>query len=382
METPVPFYSNLHAESVNPPQTSPDASLDPVFQTLSHLSPSSQDLVISLVNQLGQREGISVDSTGTRGLKVPADGIDLWVIHLKRKRQSKRTIESYVSVVSAYLARDPLPTRLNIERYLADELDRVSPARVKTIRNGLRSFFGFLHSSGLWPTNPVAQVEGIPVPKHEKRVPEDHEIAALLQQRVDRGKGKTRTFRPADDAKFRLITILLIDTGLRREECATIKKADIDYAAGFIRVLGKGTGGGKERFVPISPETAQLLGAYVEQFTFTDNPYLFPASRKGVGHAWINNYAKTLKRMCKNAGIPPISPHQLRHYFATSSMRDGARLHIISRILGHASVAITADVYTHVNRDEMSGEHARHSPLAKHIKPMLPAGDREEKRTA
>ncbi len=278
----------------------------------------------------------------------------MWIIHLKRKRRSPATIDSYRRALRAYLERDPMPTHLSVEQRFAEELEWVSPARVKMIRNALRSFFDFLHTQGLWPTNPVAHLEGIPVPKRERRVPEDHEIATLLQQ---------HTFRSTDDAKFRITTVLLTDTGLRRQECERIKIADIDYDAGFIRVLGKGTGGGKERYVPISLETVQLLQVYVQQFIRPDNPYLFPATRKGVGHAWISEYARTLKRMCKKGGIQPISPHQLRHYFATSSMRDGARLHIISRILGHASVAVTADVYTHVDRDEMSVEHARHSSL-------------------
>ena len=145
-------------------------------------------------------------ATGARGLAVPTDGIDFWVINLKRKRQSPATIDSYTRAIRAYLERDPLPTRLSVERRLADELERVSPSRVKTIRNALRSFFGYLHSSGLWPINPVALVEGIPVPKRERRVPEDHEIAALLQQ---------RTYRlGSDDAKFRIITLMIGQCGL------------------------------------------------------------------------------------------------------------------------------------------------------------------------
>ncbi len=166
-----------------------------IFSTISQLSPSSQDLVVSTVNQLAQREGINVTPMGTRGLNVPAEGMDMWIIHLKRKRRSPATIDSYRRALRACLERDPMPTHLSVEQRFAEELERVSPARVKMIRNALRSFFDFLHTQGLWPTNPVAHLEGIPVPKRERRVPEDHEIATLLQQ---------HTFRSTDDAKFRI----------------------------------------------------------------------------------------------------------------------------------------------------------------------------------
>ena len=357
METPVLSYSNTPNDGVNPSPaltTGVDPSLSYLFQSLSLLSPSSQDLVTTMVNQLAQREGINVAATSSHGLQVPEEGIDLWLIHLRRKRRSPDTVETYHRVLRAYLKLDPIPSRLSVEKTLAGYLDRVSPSRVKTIRSAIRSFFGFIHDQGLWPTKPVERLEGIPVPKRERRVPEDHEIAAVLQQ---------RTIRRTDDAKFRIITILLIDTGMRRQECERIKIVDIDFKTLFIRLIGKGD---KERWVPMSPETAVLLDAYVREHTRAGNPYIFPNTRKGgAGHTYIEGYAKSLKLACQKAGVPPISPHQLRHYFATASIRSGAKLHVISRILGHAFQAITADVYVHTNREDMEQSHQQHSPLAK-----------------
>ena len=82
--------------------------------------------------------------------------------------------------------------------------------------------------------------------------------------------------------------------------------------------------------------------------------------------------------MCHKVGCMEITPHQLRHYFATYALKDGAKLEVVSRILGHASVAITADTYRHVSRSEMHEELQAHGPLS-HVAPprLLPEGGTE-----
>ena len=75
--------------------------------------------------------------------------------------------------------------------------------------------------------------------------------------------------------------------------------------------------------------------------------------------------------MCHKVGITPITPHQLRHYFATYALKDGAKLEVVSHILGHASVAITADTYRHISRSEMHEELQAHGPLSRVTPPRL-----------
>ena len=82
--------------------------------------------------------------------------------------------------------------------------------------------------------------------------------------------------------------------------------------------------------------------------------------------------------MCHKVGIRPITPHQLRHYFATCALKDSAKLEVISRILGHTSMAITADTYRHVTRSEMHEDLQAHGPLSRVVPPrLLPEGETE-----
>ena len=103
----------------------------------------------------------------------------------------------------------------------------------------------------------------------------------------------------------------------------------------------------------------------------SDSPYLFPGDTS-TGHMNIHNLEKTLKRMCKRLGVRPFTPHQLRHLYATTMLRDGAKLEIVSRILGHAGVGVTADIYRHVAMAEVHEEHLRFAPF--NGKKALPEG--------
>ena len=94
----------------------------------------------------------------------------------------------------------------------------------------------------------------------------------------------------------------------------------------------------------------------------SDSPFLFPGETS-EGHAHISNIEKTLKRACVRAGVRPFTPHQLRHFFATESLKNGAKLDVISRILGYADAGITSRVYRHIQTDEMREAVDEHAPL-------------------
>ena len=319
--------------------------VEQIAQMLGMLSPASQDMVAMMVRQLAEREGVAVVHTASAGLQLPADGIQMWVAELKSQTRSNNTIHLYTRAASSYLAQDPTPTSLSIKQHLAAEMDRVSEARVKTIRNALASLFTFLHSEGLWPNNPLATISRIKVAKRRRQPPATQDVMVIL-----RGRG-----RP----KFKMIFLLLVDTGIRIDECCSILRDDIDLAARRIRVIGKGN---KERWVPVSPETTHILRAYLAD-TPTDSIYLFPSKRK-KGYANPKAYRTSLHRACNRIGIKHITPHQLRHHFATTSLNAGARLDVVSHILGHASVAITADIYVHVDDAQLSEAHDKYGPLA------------------
>ncbi|MFC2024537.1 tyrosine-type recombinase/integrase [Chloroflexota bacterium] len=162
-----------------------------------------------------------------------------------------------------------------------------------------------------------------------------------------------------DTPKFRLMVVLLIDTGLRIWEACSIRRNNINFERLEIKVMGKGR---KERVVPISHLTAALLDAWIERCE--DSEWLFPANNpQGYWHEC--SFERTIKRVCQRHGIKPITPHALRHFFATHNLKNGARLEVVSKILGHASTSITADIYVHVDRDDIHNTHRQFSPFAK-----------------
>jgi site-specific recombinase XerD len=277
------------------------------------------------------------------------DCVPLWVSSLKARHQSPRTITGYEADVRNYLKHDPQPTFLSIQGYIARRLDEVSPARVASERKALVSFFKFMHKSGLVPDDPTAKLDSFRVNYKERELPTRQDIDKLLG---------SDCYHKKDTIKFRTMTLLLANTGLRLGEACTIKKADIKFDSLEIRVMGKGR---KQRVVPISEYVAQALKAWIDRDGHSE--WLFPADN-AAGYWDERNFEKTFKRQCKRYGVKPFTPHALRHYFATHSLRNGARLEVVSRILGHASVSITADIYTHIDEEEIHDTHRRFSPFA------------------
>ncbi len=164
--------------------------------------------------------------------------------------------------------------------------------------------------------------------------------------------------RAQDSMKIRTVVILLATTGLRLTECMSLKKDSIDLDSKELKILGKG---GKRRVVPLLESTAEMLAGYMEARQ-SDSPFVFPGNTR-TGYAEIYNVEKTLKRACLRAGVEPFTPHQLRHLYATEMLRSGAKLEVVERILGHASIGITADIYRHVNRGELHEENDRYAPM-------------------
>ena len=321
------------------------SSLEPTITALA------QQLAQQMLANLFQASSTGVPPTPstTHGLQDLEQGVPLWVASLKARHQSPRTIQGYEADVRNYLKRNPEPTFLSIQGYIARRLDEVSPARVASERKALVSFFKFLHKSGLVPEDPTAKLDSFRVTYKERELPTRQDIYKLLG---------SECYHRTDTAKFRTMTLLLANTGLRLGEACSIKKADIRFDSLEIRVMGKGR---KQRVVPISEYVAKMLSAWIEQDG--QGEWLFPANNP-AGYWDERSYEKTFKRQCKRCGVKPFTPHALRHYFATHSLRNGARLEVVSRLLGHASIAITADIYTHIDEEEIHDTHSRYSPFA------------------
>ena len=103
-----------------------------------------------MARQLAENEGINVPLSPSAGLQAPAEGIPLWVAKLKAERYSGRTIHMYRCLATPYLEQNPMPTKFELQSYLAKGLDQVSPVLISNERKALASLFGFLHEEGLW----------------------------------------------------------------------------------------------------------------------------------------------------------------------------------------------------------------------------------------
>jgi integrase/recombinase XerD len=231
-------------------------------------------------------------------------------------------------------------------------------ARASAARKGsaVRQFFGFLVAEGLRADNPAADLASAttarPLPKTLDPRDVDRLFAALAA-RLEK--------RPADPRTLRLAALieLLYGSGLRATELVSLPRHAVRPGRGFIILAGKG---GKERLVPIGQRAEAAVLAYGELVP-KDVRYLF-ASR-GEKHLTRLRLYQLVKELAADAGIPPdrVSPHVLRHAFATHLLEGGADLRTLQTLLGHADIA-TTQIYTHVaSRALVELVNARH-PLA------------------
>jgi site-specific recombinase XerD len=310
-----------------------------------------QSLLLSILQlPLSDRQLLDslIKSKPASTLTSPCDGILDWQNELNIRGLSPRTVRLYSQTVKKVLTQYPSPTSQEIRAYLADRLDGVSQTKVRNDQKGLISFFNFLEGQKLWIDNPVKGMKLIKVAKVIRQSPDKEDVDKLLAWH-----GTKRRL------KERLLIALLADTGMRLTEACSIQKQNISINSREIKVIGKGK---KERLLPISPSVIDLLEKYLAA-QIGKSPYLFPSRNKN-GYQDIQLIDKTFRRLCKRLRIRPITPHGLRHYFATYALKNGAKLEVISRILGHASVGITGDVYRTVKQDEIRDEHQKFSPLS------------------
>lgn len=328
-------------------QESANSSLEPVISKLKSLSTESRAAIASLINRLADAEGVSV---GTNH-KLPNENLGQWLTKLRSERKSERTIRLYSYLARRFLKQISEPTRGDIREYLAMRIEETSPSSAETERKALTILFSFLHYEGLWPENPLEGVRHIGPRwgEKERRCPTVDDVKKVLE---------VGCVRANDSLKLRTIIVLLATTGLRLTECMSLRRDGVDLEARELRIVGKGN---KRRVVPLLESTANMLSDYIEERQ-SDSPYIFPGNTR-TGYAEIYNIEKTLKRACFRAGVEPFTPHQLRHLYATEMLRSGAKLEVVGRILGHASIGITADIYRHVSRGEMHEEHSRHAPM-------------------
>jgi integrase/recombinase XerD len=219
----------------------------------------------------------------------------------------------------------------------------------------LRQFYQHLLRQGAITEDPSARVEapklGRPLPKTLTEA----EVEALL---AAPDTGDPRGHRD------RSMLEVLYATGLRVSELVGLTPQQVSLTQGVVRVIGKGS---KERLVPLGEEAVSWLREYAagprqELLSGRQSDYLFPTRRSD--HITRQAFWLLIKRYALDAGIvKSLSPHTLRHAFATHLLNHGADLRVVQMLLGHSDLS-TTQIYTHVARERLTQLHARHHPRA------------------
>jgi integrase/recombinase XerC len=243
-------------------------------------------------------------------------------------------------------------------------LDNLPALDRRTLHNhasGLRALFRYWRREGRLDRNPFA---GVPLPKLEKRLPQfltEDQMKLLLhgpQRLIENG-----ALDPFLAWRDRLAMELLYGAGLRVSELVALNLGDIDPDSGVARVLGKGR---KERLCPIGRVALAVLQKFRTEFRpdATDRSSVLPRTKHKAQRMTVRTVQLMLKRYLALAGLPlDLTPHKLRHSYATHLLNAGADLRLVQELLGHASLG-TTQVYTHVSVARLKEIYAKAHPRA------------------
>lgn len=232
-----------------------------------------------------------------------------------------------------------------IRSYLAFLHKKNQKSTIARKLSALRSFFRFLVKRGAIDTNPA---ESILTPKRGKAVPRYLPVDEIFRL-LDGVKGESLLA-----LRNRAILETLYSTGVRVAELAGMDVGDVDFDRGFVRVIGKGN---KERSTPVGKRALACIRAYLDkrgkavELGINGGEPLLLNSRGG--RLSTRSIARLLEKVVRQLGlIHPVSPHGLRHTFATHMLDAGADLRVVQELLGHASLS-TTQRYTHVSIDRL-----------------------------
>jgi integrase/recombinase XerD len=244
--------------------------------------------------------------------------------------------------------------RVVINNYLASRLDSgVSVSTIQRIVTCIKSFYLFLYENNFIQSNPAQLIDN---PKKRRKLPiiiSENEIEALLScPNTDTSSGM----------RDKCMLELLYSSGLRISELLNIKVHQIAHDKSFLKIKGKGD---KERLVPIGSSAMSSLLTYIDTFRCNikniDNVEMLFIKETGAvisrQECW-----KMIKKYALASNInKKISPHNLRHAFATHLLNNGADLRTVQMLLGHASLS-TTQIYTHIAKDRLVKFHQKYHP--------------------
>ena len=274
-----------------------------------------------------------------------------------------RDLADYAAFVDQRAVAITAATSKDIQAYLQHMTDAGLAATSRARRlSSLRQFYKFLNAEEILAVDPAAGLAG---PKRQRALPRTLSIAdvdRLIETAARRigGQDGRALFRAL---RFYCLLEMLYATGMRVTELVSLPRAVLRGDRRVLTIKGKG---GRERLVPLNPAARDALDRYLAvSGRFDNSPWLF-ASKSAEGHVTRQGFALDLKDLALEAELDPerVSPHVLRHAFASHLLDRGADLRAVQQLLGHADIS-TTEIYTHVLQERLKKLVNEHHPLAK-----------------
>lgn len=276
-------------------------------------------------------------------------------LSLRTQEAYRRDLERFAEYADAKGAGGPLDITARVLREFVYHLKDLglAPASIRRNVSAVRTYFKFLTGDGLVVRDPSERLE---TPKRWRTLPDVLTVEEVQRLLASPSLDDTLVFRD------RALLELAYGAGLRVSEWITLGVRDLQLEEGLVRVFGKGS---KERLVPIGRSAIGAVAVYLREL----RPRLEKGEGKGI--LFLNARGRPLTRMgawkilrghVERAGITKhVSPHTLRHSFATHLLEGGADLRAVQEMLGHVDIA-TTQIYTHVDREYLRQVHRSYHP--------------------
>jgi integrase/recombinase XerD len=241
---------------------------------------------------------------------------------------------------------------------------RFAASSVARRLSAIRQLYRFLYAEGHRADDPSAVIEG---PKRNRALPKVLSIAEvdrlLAQARADMGQADQGAPKRLRAARLACLIEVLYATGLRVSELIALPISAAERNARMLTVRGKGN---KERLVPLNEAAKKAMAEYLALLSSAngvrETKWLFPSFGQ-TGHLTRQHFARELKALAAAAGLRQVSPHVLRHAFASHLLHNGADLRVVQTLLGHADIS-TTQIYTHVLEERLKSLVRDLHPLA------------------
>ena len=278
-------------------------------------------------------------------------------LSLNTRKSYERELLQYLH----YLEDEQITSWQDVDRYVVINYlekmhdEKKAPATVTRMITSLRRFHQFLRQERLTDHDPMQHID---TPKKVQKLPSTLSLTEV--ERLIETPDTTKNLGIRD----RAILEVMYATGMRVSELVGLKLSDLHLSLGLVQTLGKGD---KERIIPLGDYAIQWLERYLDEA----RPLL--VANPSETHVFVNHHGtglsrqgiwKNLKQLVREAGInKEVTPHTLRHSFATHLLENGADLRTVQELLGHADIS-TTQIYTHITKKRMTDVYKQHFPRA------------------